>query len=53
MSDCPYLARAVALAPGFAERATTWDQDRRYCHENVRDLAASGLMGMTIPKEFG
>ncbi|MEM8849925.1 MAG: acyl-CoA dehydrogenase family protein [Pseudomonadota bacterium] len=53
MSDCPYFARALALAPGFAQRAATWDQERRYCHDNIRDLAASGLMGMTIPRAFG
>ncbi|MEM7487652.1 MAG: acyl-CoA dehydrogenase family protein [Pseudomonadota bacterium] len=51
--DCPYLARAQALAPRFADRAATWDRERRYCHENVRDLARAGLMGMTVPADLG
>ncbi len=49
----PFLAKAKDLAPGFADKAAHWDKTRSYCWSNVRDLADAGLMGMTIPKEFG
>jgi len=45
--------RARELAPIFAQRAAIWDQERRYCWENIDDLAAAGLMGMTIPRVHG
>ena len=47
--------RAIAreLAIEFAPRAAEWDKSRTYCWPNVRALADAGLMGMTIPKEFG
>ncbi|WP_298432250.1 acyl-CoA dehydrogenase family protein [uncultured Jannaschia sp.] len=48
-----HLVRAEALLPGFRDRAATWDRERRYCHENVADLARAGLMGMTIPEAYG
>ena len=51
MSD--HLTRATALAPIFAERAATWDRERRYCHDNVADLTRAGLMGMSVPEQFG
>ena len=44
---------ARSLAPQFAERAAHWDETRSYCWDNVRDMAAAGLMGMTIPTRFG
>ena len=47
------LSRAKELAPIFAERAAHWDQSREYCWENVQDMAQAGLMGMTIPREYG
>ena len=51
MSD--HLTRAKALAPTFAERAAIWDRERRYCHDNVADLTRAGLMGMSVPEQFG
>ncbi|GIT92020.1 acyl-CoA dehydrogenase [Jannaschia pagri] len=48
-----YLSRANALLPRLRSRAATWDRERRYCHENVSDLVAVGLMGMSIPKAYG
>ena len=48
-----YLAAARELAPAFAERAAEWDRTRTYCWQNVQELADAGLMGMTIPKEYG
>ncbi|PWJ13793.1 acyl-CoA dehydrogenase family protein [Jannaschia seohaensis] len=48
-----HLTRARDLVPRFRERAATWDRDRRYCHENVADLAEAGLMGMSIPAAYG
>ena len=44
---------ARSLAPAFAERAATWDRERRYAWLNVGELAAAGLMGMTVPREHG
>lgn len=37
----------------FAARAAEWDRTRAYCWSNVQELADAGLMGMTIPEEFG
>lgn len=48
-----YQAKARELAPVFAERAARWDRNREYCWDNVHDLAEAGLMGMTIPTEYG
>lgn len=48
-----YQERARELAPAFAARAAHWDKTREYCWDNVRDLTAAGLMGMTIPVEYG
>ena len=48
-----FLDRMRALRPAFAERAATWDRERRYPWQNVEELTAAGLMGMTIPVEFG
>lgn len=48
-----YQHKARDLFGIFARRANHWDQTRTYCWDNVRDLADAGLMGMTIPTEFG
>lgn len=48
-----YQEIAKTLAVKFAPRAAEWDRSREYCWENVRELADSGLMGMTIPTKFG
>ncbi len=44
---------AKALAPGFRARAAEWDKSREYCWQNVGELADAGIMGMSIPKEYG
>src|SRR3989442_15204870 len=46
--------RARDLADrAFAERAARWDAGEEYPWENVKDLAAAGFMGMTVPEAFG
>lgn len=55
-SSCEHqflIDRAQQLADEFAPRAARWDQTRQYCWENVEALQKAGLMGMTIPKEYG
>jgi 3-sulfinopropanoyl-CoA desulfinase len=37
----------------FAGRAARWDASEEYPWENVKDLVGAGLMGMTIPREYG
>jgi alkylation response protein AidB-like acyl-CoA dehydrogenase len=37
----------------FAARAAAWDASEDYPWENVKDLVGAGLMGMTIPREYG
>ncbi len=49
----PLVAKAQALAPKFADRAAHWDKTRSYPWPNVQDLVEAGLMGMTIPTEYG
>ncbi|GAB5447398.1 3-sulfinopropanoyl-CoA desulfinase [Gymnodinialimonas sp.] len=49
----PLVAKAIDLAPTFASRAAHWDRTRSYCWSNVKDLADAGIMGMSIPKEYG
>ncbi len=53
VSGNPYQARARDLAQVFAPRAAEWDRSREYCWPNVADLTEAGLMGMTIPEEYG
>lgn len=48
-----YRAIARDLAAKFAPRAAEWDKSRNYCWQNVADLAEAGVMGMTIPTEYG
>ena len=47
------IDRAKHLAEEFAPRAAKWDQSRSYCWENVEALQKAGLMGMTIPTQYG
>ncbi|MGI9353085.1 MAG: 3-sulfinopropanoyl-CoA desulfinase [Rhizobiaceae bacterium] len=55
IADKPNLYQELAreLAPIFAERASEWDKTRSYCHENIPLLVDAGLMGMTLPREYG
>lgn len=48
-----FQAIAKELAVEFAKRASRWDQSRAYCWENVAEMAAAGLTGMTISKDYG
>jgi len=50
--------RTVDLAAGlardrFAARAARFDADSAFPYENYADLRAAGLLGLTIPREFG
>ena len=49
----PLVNVARDLAPGFEKRAAEWDKSRSYCWQNVAELADAGIMGMSIPKEYG
>jgi len=37
----------------WRERAARWDEREEYPWENVKELVAHGLMGMTLPVEYG
>ena len=37
----------------FAPKAALWDREHAYPYENVEVLRRAGLLGMTIPKQFG
>lgn len=52
-SDVEALEIAHDLAAHFAEGASERDRDRRLPWDEVEDYTASGLGGMTVPKEFG
>src|SRR5919202_894975 len=47
------VALAGRLADRFAERAPQHDREGSFPHENFADLAASGYLALTIPREFG
>lgn len=47
------LNRINALGPTFAARAFAIDEDASFPVDNYRDLAAEGLMTLTVPTEFG
>ncbi|MEM7213913.1 MAG: 3-sulfinopropanoyl-CoA desulfinase [Pseudomonadota bacterium] len=55
IGEKPNLLQELAkeLAPVFAERAGEWDRTRTYCWDNIPDLVDAGLMGMTLPREYG
>ena len=37
----------------FAEKAARWDENHEYPWDNIHKLRESGLLGMTIPEEYG
>ncbi|MGH7319986.1 MAG: acyl-CoA dehydrogenase family protein [Candidatus Rokuibacteriota bacterium] len=46
--------RARELADAvFRERAARWDECEEYPWDNIKELTAHGLMGMSIPREYG
>jgi alkylation response protein AidB-like acyl-CoA dehydrogenase len=49
-----FRSRVRGLADSvFAERAPRWDEREEYPWDNVKELVSAGLMGLTIPKEYG
>lgn len=48
-----FQQKAIALAPVLASRAQKWDKSRAYCWDNIKDLTDAGLMGISIPVEYG
>jgi len=47
------VERARAIAPALRARATETEQLRRLPTESVRELLASGLLGLLTPRRFG
>ncbi|HYH31868.1 MAG TPA: acyl-CoA dehydrogenase family protein [Pseudonocardia sp.] len=47
------LAEADRLARIFAERAAEHDRDATFPHDNYADLAAAGVLRMSVPEELG
>jgi len=47
------LNRINELGPKFAQRAFAIDDDASFPVDNYRDLAAEGLMTLTVPEEYG
>ena len=46
------IARSLAETK-FSVRAAFFDQKRKYCWKNIDAMVEHGLMGMTIPEEYG
>ena len=52
--DRELVARVAELATNhFAGRASQYDSDSSFPFENYRDLHKAGLLGLTVPAEFG
>ena len=47
------LAEADRLARTFAERAAEHDRQATFPHDNYADLAAAGILRMSVPEELG
>ncbi len=52
-SDAEAIAIAKELAAEFVKGDSERDQQRRLPHEEVKKFSASGLWGITVPKEYG
>src|SRR5262249_55723535 len=48
-----YIARAAALAEGFAARAAEHDRTGSFPFENFRELSEAGLLSLTVPAAHG
>ena len=48
-----YVARAEALATGFAARAAEHDRTGSFPFENFQALFDAGLLSLTVPRERG
>ncbi|WP_405593295.1 SfnB family sulfur acquisition oxidoreductase [Streptomyces sp. NBC_01092] len=51
--DAEALAVAIELAAEFRKDAAERDAQRRLPHTELQRLSASGLLGVTVPAEFG
>lgn len=47
------VADLASLAERFAGRAAEHDRQGQFPHANFADLAAQGVLGLTIPREYG
>ena len=47
------IARALQLAPGFAERAPAHDRAASFPFENFQELSDAGLLALTVPTALG
>ena len=52
-SEPDYIARAEALADGFAARAAGHDRTGSFPFENFRELSEAGLLSLTVPAAHG
>ncbi|PPQ13966.1 acyl-CoA dehydrogenase [Bradyrhizobium sp. AC87j1] len=52
-SESDYIARAEALAEGFAARAAEHDRSGSFPFENFRELSEAGLLSLTAPAVHG
>ncbi|MGH2585689.1 MAG: acyl-CoA dehydrogenase family protein [Dehalococcoidia bacterium] len=53
LDEAVVLERAAALAADFATRAAEHDRDASFPFENFRALLDAGLLGLTVPVEYG
>jgi len=47
------VKRVAELRPEFAQRAARYDAESSFPVENYAELSKAGLLGMTVPKEYG
>ncbi len=47
------VSRVAELREPFAKRAASYDTESSFPVENYADLRKAGLLGMTVPKEYG
>lgn len=52
-NDAEAIAVAKELAKEFAQAASERDKERRLPYEEVQKLSQSGLLAITVPKEYG
>jgi alkylation response protein AidB-like acyl-CoA dehydrogenase len=47
------LRKARELGPAFAERASRYDREASFPHENYAELREAGFLGLCIPARYG